>query len=394
MKKTIIVTTGLYPSEGIFSFIKYISVALISNKEFLKKYNLKILVFNEGIKNKTKKIIYNSFLIIKNILLTKKNRIHQFNYSAKKFKQENRDLSKFIEYFNDESDYEKYDPHLIFPMQTNVDKKILSLGYIYDLQHKELPHLFDKKEIRIRNRLFKNIIKNNNKIILNSKYVKDGLIKTYKVENKKIIQLPFLPYIFDNVNFLKKNIKKRYGISDDYFFIGNNFWKHKNHEVAFKAFEIFLEKNPKYQLICTGKTHDSRFPNYFKNLTKNFEVLIKNGRLKILNLIPRTDQLSLMKNSIAVVQPTLYEGGPGGFSTYEALAIGKKVIISDIPINKEINSNNLYFFNPNLPSDLAKIFMKLIKIRKSLRINVRYKSISEGNKKKFGKFLYKIINKS
>ena len=147
-------------------------------------------------------------------------------------------------------------------------------------------------------------------------------------------------------------------------------------------------------MICTGKTHDSRFPNYFKNLTKNFEVLIKNGRLKILNLIPRTDQLSLMKNSIAVVQPTLYEGGPGGFSTYEALAIGKKVIISDIPINKEINSNNLYFFNPNLPSDLAKIFMKLIKIRKSLRINVRYKSISEGNKKKFGKFLYKIINKS
>ena len=121
MKKTIIVTTGLYPSEGIFSFIKYISVALISNKEFLKKYNLKILVFNEGIKNKTKKIIYNSFLIIKNILLTKKNRIHQFNYSAKKFKQENRDLSKFIEYFNDESDYEKYD-HLIFQCRQMLTK--------------------------------------------------------------------------------------------------------------------------------------------------------------------------------------------------------------------------------------------------------------------------------
>ena len=54
-------------------------------------------------------------------------------------------------------------------------------------------------------------------------------------------------------------------------FIGNNFWKHKNHEVVFKAFEIFFRKNPKYQLICTGKTHDSRFPNYFKNLTKNLK---------------------------------------------------------------------------------------------------------------------------
>ena len=72
MKKTIIITTGLYPSEGILSFIKYISFALVSNKDFMKKYNLKILLFNEDIKKKTKKIIYNSFLLTKNLFRKKK----------------------------------------------------------------------------------------------------------------------------------------------------------------------------------------------------------------------------------------------------------------------------------------------------------------------------------
>ena len=144
MKKTIIITTGLYPSEGILSFIKYISIALVSNKDFMKKYNFKILLFNEDIKKKTKKIIYNSFLLTKNLFTKKKGRIHKLVYSAVRFKKENKYLSKYIEYFGDENDYYKFDPYLILPMQSNIKKSTLSIGYIYDLQHKELPNLFDK----------------------------------------------------------------------------------------------------------------------------------------------------------------------------------------------------------------------------------------------------------
>ena len=91
MKKTIIITTGLYPSEGILSFIKYISIALVSNEDFMKKYNFKILLINEDIKKKTKKIIYNSFLFTKNLFIKKKRRIHKLVYSAARFKKENKD---------------------------------------------------------------------------------------------------------------------------------------------------------------------------------------------------------------------------------------------------------------------------------------------------------------
>ena len=392
MKKTIIITTGLYPSEGIFSLIKYISVALISNKDFHKKYNLKILLFNENLTKKVKKIIYDLYLTIKNIFLIEKNRIHKFSYSAKKFTNDNYNLSKYIEFFINEDDYNKFDPHLIFPMQINTKKDILSVGYIYDLQHKDLPYLFDKKEIKKRNNLFRKILNDNQKVIVNSKFVKNGLIKKYKANSKKIIQLPFIPYIFDNIRFSTKNIEKKYDISNNYFIISNNFWKHKNHETAFKAFKIFLLKHPNFQLICTGNPYDSRFPNYFKNLSKKYSDLIKKNRIKILNSIPRSDQLNLMKGAKAVVQPTLYEGGPGGFSSYEALSIGKKLLISNIPINKEIKSPNVHFFNPNSPTELSKLFSKVINIKKNSKKNTFYKKISKKNKKFFGKFLLKMID--
>ena len=119
-----------------------------------------------------------------------------------------------------------------------------------------------------------------------------------------------MPYNFDKSFFLNKNIKDKYQINHDYFIICNSFWKHKNHEVAFEAFKNFLKVNPNYQLICTGNITDTRFPKYFDSLIGKFKNLIKDDKLRILGVIPRSDQLSLIKSSVAVIQPTLYEGGP------------------------------------------------------------------------------------
>ena len=71
---------------------------------------------------------------------------------------------------------------------------------------------------------------------------------------------------------------------------------------------------------------------------------LPSGKPKILDLIPRSDQLELIKKSIGVIQPSLYEGGPGGFSAYEAIVFNKQLIISDIKINKEISYKNSHFY--------------------------------------------------
>ena len=189
-------------------------------------------------------------------------------------------------------------------------------------------------------------------------------------------------------------MKEKYGIKKNYFIICNQFWKHKNYDTAFEAFKKFLNFYPDYQLVCTGDKKDTRYPLYFKNLTKRYEYQIQKNNILVLGVISKLEQMCLLEKSNAVIQPTLYEGGPGGFSAYEALALKKKLIISNIPINKEINYKNAIFFKNKSAKDLLK---KLLMISKRKNLEVEKRSIfksSNRNKKELGNFLLNLINKN
>ena len=143
------------------------------------------------------------------------------------------------------------------------------------------------------------------------------------------------------------NIKKRFNIKNKFYLICNQFWKHKNYELAFQVFKILSKRN-NFQLVCTG-TKYNRLSNkiYFHSLIKNYKSLFDEKKIIILGNVNKKEQISLIRKSEAIIQPTLYEGGPGGFSTYEAIYFKKRVFLSDIEINKEIKNPYVKFFKKN-----------------------------------------------
>jgi glycosyltransferase involved in cell wall biosynthesis len=363
LKKNILIISGFYPTNGILSLISYFSYSLISNKEFKKKYNLNILIFNENYLLKLKKFIFNIYLNFKNIFLNQKNRIHNYAYNAKQFIKDNPKLIKNIKLYSNEKEFIRLNPNLIFPIYFPIkESDINSIGYIYDFQHIDLPHLFTRHEINLRNKLFFNILKKNHNIIVNSNFVSNKLKKYFNTFNNKIIKIPFLPYIQNNMKDKNFNdLKKKYRIKKNFFIICNNFWKHKNHKVAFKAFSQFIKLHSNYQLVCTGDLTDSRHPKHFESITKKYNKLIEEKKILILGVIPKNEQICLLKNSKIVIQPTSYEGGPGGFSAYEAVAYKKTLLLSDIIVNKEIKSKNVFFFKENSSFDLLDQIKMIIK---------------------------------
>ena len=106
-------------------------------------------------------------------------------------------------------------------------------------------------------------------------------------------------------------------------------------------------------------------------------------------MIPRSDQLELIKNSLGVIQPSLYEGGPGGFSSYEAISLKKFLIISDLKINKEIKYKNIIFFKKNSSKDLTKKLLIVLN-KKTIKKN---QDLSKINQKKLGNHFLKLIDK-
>ena len=67
-----------------------------------------------------------------------------------------------------------------------------------------------------------------------------------------------------------------------------------------------------------------------------------------------------------MLQPTLFEGGPGGGATFDAVALGVPSILSDLPVNLEINDPIVTFFKTGCAEALANA-LKLTVQEKSIR---------------------------
>ena len=229
---------------------------------------------------------------------------------------------------------------------------INSALWIPDFQHHYLDKFFSNKEIQYRNKKFKKIVRNSSLLVLSSKDSRKDLNKFYQKENKKVFVLNFRANL--NRLWLKENPEqtiKKYHLPDKFFLISNQFWKHKNHLLVFKALDYLKnKKNIKPIIVFTGKLFYGD-DSYGKEIIAEIKKLNINNQIFILGLIPKKDQFLLMRKSIAIIQPSLFEG----WSTIveESRSIGKNIILSDLGVHKEQNFSRSIFFQRNSYEDLA-----------------------------------------
>jgi len=328
----------------------------------------------QKIKNLIKKILFNSqqteVSISKKQALDYLNNINQNNLYFINYDQNKINLNNIIQ-------QHKIDIILPFIGISQQISKIPWIGYIFDFQHKYLQNLFNEQEIKNRNEYFSDVLKKAPAIIVNSKSVKNDILKFYPyIDNKKLFSLPFSPianpsWLNSQIRF--STIKNKYNIPDSFFMVSNQFWVHKSHITAFKALETLEKKyNIDTNIICTGVMSDNRNPKYFETLKEKINQLSLENKIMIIGHISKEEQIEIMKNSIAVIQPTLFEGGPGGGSVYDAVSLGIPAIISDIRVNKEINNQEVIFFKVQDHNDLAKKMFILIKNKKPNKFDYQY----------------------
>ncbi len=245
---------------------------------------------------------------------------------------------------------------LPLPFSLGTSFEIPWLGYIPDLQHKYFPDFFSKRECNRRDQAFEKILQHARAIIVNSKAVRNDLNRFFDHHNCHIISLPFAPFPDKHWFELKDiDVRTKYKLPNKYFVISNQFWVHKDHKTAFEGLAYLgaAHNINDIHIVCTGKTQDYRFPHYFSELQKVIRDLGISNRVHFLGYIPKDEQIKILCNSLGVLQPTLFEGGPGGGAVYDAVAMGIPAIVSDIPVNLEIESDNIYFFKTGSASDLA-----------------------------------------
>jgi glycosyltransferase involved in cell wall biosynthesis len=306
--------------------------------------------------------------------------IKYFHYNTKD------DLQKIID--------KKQISSLLFAVNDGFkDLNISVFCYLFDCQHKYFPEYFPDDEIKNRDLYFLKMIKTYSKIIVVANSVKSDLVKFYDANPDQIYNLPFAPIL--NSIYLKNNIQclKKYNLPKRFFIISNQFWIHKNYETAFRAIaELIKDEDYKdVKLICTGKMEDYRKPDYINELNKLIKELNLENQIICLGFIPKIDQIEIMKYAIALIQPTLFEGGPGGGSVWDALSLGIYSILSDINTNLEIKNELAIFFHAKDPINLATKMKEVINTNYIKKTDKELIDKSEKNIQVLGNYLYSII---
>ena len=236
------------------------------------------------------------------------------------------------------------------------DFRVPWVGYIYDFQHRYLSELFSPAERARRDHSISRMLCNAPVVIANSIAVHDDVARFYPGRESKVVTLPFTPVT--QVRWFESEplaVCRRYNLPDRFFIVCNQFWVHKDHATALRALHV-LRDDPSlrdFALVCTGKPEDYRAPGHFASLQSLIRSLGLDAAVRLLGHIPKDDQLALVRAATAVVQPTLFEGGPGGGAAYDAVAVGTPLIASDIPVNREIDLGEVRFFEPGNELELA-----------------------------------------
>lgn len=236
---------------------------------------------------------------------------------------------------------------------------LIMIGWIPDFQHIHLPGMFGPELLSYRNRVYMQMAEKADAVILSSLDALNDYKKFAPAFASKGRVLNFARSVaVDNFNAARyEAIKAEYKLPDKYFYIPNQFWKHKNHIVALKALKILKDSGKAVpSIVFSGLSKDYRNADYLNEI-ENF---INDSGLKsnaiMLGLIDYQEVYYLMRYSVAVINPSLFEGWSS--TVEECKAIDKNIILSNIKVHIEQAPDKAEYFDPHDAQALAAILQR------------------------------------
>ncbi len=237
------------------------------------------------------------------------------------------------------------------------------IHWIPDFQHVHLPEMFSQKECRARDQQFKNSITDSNVILLSSYDALNDLeifAPGYAAKARVLQFVSQVDHALTRPNTegaQAEELRISYGIAGKFFYFPSQFWKHKNHATLFEAVRVARKTIKDILVVCSGAMHDYRHADHVDTLKRFID---KNGlaqNIKLLGLIEYSHVFFLMRHSLAILNPSLFEGWSS--TVEEAKSLGKGLILSDINVHREQSPPQTHYFDSNNPSELADILVSL-----------------------------------
>jgi len=222
--------------------------------------------------------------------------------------------------------------------------KIPVFSTIHDVVFLDVPGLASKAGVAARKYFYQRAIDRSRAVFTVSEFSKDRIRATLDCKKCSIVvTYSALPeWLSLKPSEIVYKIRQL-------LFVGN-IKKHKGLSVLLDALKKAREKGFDMPLVIAGNADNFRTRD--AEIARNIASLPE-GAVRFTGRISDDELLELYRTSTLLVQPSLYEGF--GLPPLEALSLGTKALISDIPVFKEIYDGfPVTFFRSGDSDDLAK----------------------------------------
>ena len=227
----------------------------------------------------------------------------------------------------------EHDINIVSHAGPTGESGLRNIAWIPDFQHVHLPQFFSDDELRKRTTNFHDTIARSDLIVLSSEAARRDLaaFAPKYLEKARVLQFCSLRQEVDWRDPIA--LRAAYGLKGAFFYIPNQLWAHKNHLTAIRALARLITDFPELTIVCSGSLNDYRNPGHLEGLREEIFRLGLDQRFKLLGVIDYSHVAHLMLQSVAVINPSLFEGW--STTVEEAKALGRPLILSDIQVHRE-----------------------------------------------------------
>lgn len=230
---------------------------------------------------------------------------------------------------------------------------VACLGWVPDFQDRYLPHLFPwmarfRRIAGVWAQIYSQRV-----ILLSSEDARKDCSRFFSSPKlrTRVARFAVLPSLEPDEQ--DPTIHRRYGLPERFFYLPNQYWTHKNHVTVVDAIEIAARDGIDIVVASSGNPSDQRNLNHYAMLKEKVSSASLQDRFRFLGVVPSRDVALLMRASVAVINPSLFEGW--STTVEEAKSLGSRLVLSDLAVHHEQAASEADYFAPTDARNLATV---------------------------------------
>jgi glycosyltransferase involved in cell wall biosynthesis len=228
---------------------------------------------------------------------------------------------------------------------------IPTVAWIPDFQHRHLPHMFSRFAWLKREVGFQALTRTADVVMLSSNDSRKDCERYYPSSCARICVLPFaVEFPAHVLRNSSGEIRMKYGLPEKYLFFPGQLYRHKNHLNVIRAVRLLRDRGKRIVVAFSG-TEDPRNRGHAMEVARAIEHGELQAEVRPLGFIAYDEMLQLMREAVAVLNASLFEGW--STTVEEAKAIGAPLVLSNLDVHREQAGPVATFFDAQSPGSIA-----------------------------------------